>query len=67
MSTVKQKIIILSAVFIAALLIGMTQAPVQKPAAEEGSTLSAASLPVLCLDWEGSMIDPLRAYTKEKN
>ena len=65
MSTVKKKIIILSAVFIAALLIGMTQAPVQKPAAEEGSTLSAASLPVLCLDWEGSMIDPLRAYTKE--
>ena len=65
MSTAKKKAIILPLVFIAALVIGMMRAPEKAPAEEEGSTMNAASLPVLCASLGDRLIDPLYGYTEE--
>ena len=65
MSIVKKKAIILPAVFILALIIGMLIAPEKAPAAEEGSTMNAASLPVLCMSLGDRQINPLYGYTEE--
>ncbi len=65
MSTAKKKAIILPLVFIAALVIGMMRAPEKAPAEEEGSTMNAASLPVLCASLGNRLIDPLYGYTEE--
>ncbi len=65
MSTVKKKAIILPVIFVLALVIGMMKAPEKTPAAEEGSTMNAASLPVLCASFGDRLINPLYGYTEE--
>ena len=66
MSTGRKKTIILAAVFLLAFAIGLMRAPEEKTQAEEGgSTVSAASLPVLCASFGDRLINPLCGYTEE--
>ena len=66
MSTGRKKLIILSAVFILAFAIGMMRAPEERTQAEdEGSAMTAASLPVLCASFGDRLINPLYGYTEE--
>ncbi len=67
MSIVKKKAIILPLVFVLAIIIGMMGSPEKVPAEEEGSTMNAASLPVLCASFEDGLINPLYGYTQEMN
>ena len=66
MSTGRKKFIILSAVFLLAFVIGMMRAPEERTQAEdEGSAMTAASLPVLCASFGDRLINPLYGYTEE--
>ena len=65
MSNFKKKVIILPVIFVLALLIGMMRTPEKTPAREEGSTINAASLPVLCATFGGRLINPLYGYSQE--
>ena len=66
MSTGRKKLIILSAVFLLAFAIGMMRAPEERTQAdEEGSAMTAASLPVLCTSFGDRLINPLYGYTEE--
>ena len=66
MSTGRKKLIILSAVFLLAFAIGMMGAPEeQMQAEEEGSAMTAASLPVLCASFGDRLINPLYGYVTE--
>lgn len=63
MSIVKKKILILSAVFLCACILGMLKAPEGQAEERVGSAMDAASLPVLCAELGEQLINPLYGYS----
>ena len=64
MSRAKEKALVLALVFLLALIVGVTQAPVGRGDIEEGSAAAAASLPVLCFELGNRRINPLEGYSQ---